>query len=135
MFGEQRSLLTDREKELRGMSEYCVGAPSTGSGDIVRIDDDEELSRVFRALAHPARLSLIRLLKGHDSCTGSEVFSSLALAQSTVSEHLRILGEAGLLSSSPSGPRTCYCLVTERLLALGKAVEDLSSVATSGRVK
>jgi ArsR family transcriptional regulator len=105
--------------------DYCVGAPSTGGREAAAIVNDDDLARVVRALGHPARLSLVRLLARHDACTGTEVFSSLDLAQSTISEHLRVLGGAGLLSATPVGNRTCYCLVTERVVALGDALAGL----------
>lgn len=110
--------------------ESCLGAPSTGAGAIRPIADDEEFARVLHALANPARLQLIRLLIGRDACTGTEVFASLELAQSTISEHLRVLGEAGLVSSTSVGTRNCYCLVTERLAALRQALDTLSDTST-----
>lgn len=104
---------------------YCVGAPSSGEGLVTPIADDDEFARVLRALAHPARLKLVRLLAAHGSCSGSEVFSAIDLAQSTISEHLRVLGEAGLVTSTPSGAKSCYCLATERLIAVREALHAL----------
>ena len=115
--------------------EVCLGAPSTGRDADSHIADDEDLARTLRALAHPARLSLVRLLARHDACTGTEVFSSLDLAQSTISEHLRVLGEAGLLSATPVSNRTCYCLVPGRLTALSEAVNGLLGGESEARTE
>ncbi len=104
---------------------YCIGAPSP-SGDACPIADDEELARALHALAHPARLKLVRLLAASNSCTGSEVFSALNLAQSTISEHLRVLSDAGLVKSTPNGTRNCYCLVPERLVVLRASLDALT---------
>jgi ArsR family transcriptional regulator, arsenate/arsenite/antimonite-responsive transcriptional repressor len=112
--------------------EPCLGVPSTGAGGIAPIADDEELARVLHALANPARLQLVRLLAGRDACMGTEVFASLELAQSTISEHLRVLGESGLVSSTPVGTRNCYCLVTERLIALSEALGAVYEASTDG---
>ena len=64
---------------------------------------DEQMALVAQALAHPARVRILRLLADQTECRGAEVFSELPLAQSTVSEHLRVLKEAGLVTSHPVG--------------------------------
>jgi len=77
--------------------------------------DDATTAAVARALAHPARLQILRLLATQTECGGSEVFSELPLAQSTVSEHLRVLKDAGLVVSHSYGTSMLYCLVPDVL--------------------
>jgi ArsR family transcriptional regulator len=71
--------------------------------------DDETLAAMAKAIAHPARLAILRLLADRDTCVTGDVVAELPLAQSTVSEHLRILREAGLIQGEIEGPRTRYC--------------------------
>lgn len=73
-----------------------------------KIAPDERLALQLRALAHPARLALLRELARRESCTCGALVSALPLAQSTVSEHLRVLKEAGLIAGRVNGPRSCY---------------------------
>lgn len=88
--------------------------------------DDDTIARVARALAHPARVRILRLLADQTECRGAEVFSELPLAQSTVSEHLRVLKEAGLVTSQPAGTSMVYCIVPGVLGGLRDAVGELA---------
>ncbi len=72
--------------------------------------DAERTAATARALAHPARVRILELLASQTECRGAELFSEIPLAQSTISEHLRVLKEAGLLSSRPFGTAMTYCL-------------------------
>jgi ArsR family transcriptional regulator len=71
---------------------------------------DEELAMLAKALAHPARVQILRILAGRTSCVCGDIVNQLPLAQSTVSEHLRILKAAGLIVGEIDGPRVCYCI-------------------------
>lgn len=71
---------------------------------------DEELARLAKALGHPARVRILRILSRKEARVCSQIVDELPLAQSTVSEHLRILKEAGLVRSSQDGPRVGYCI-------------------------
>jgi ArsR family transcriptional regulator len=71
---------------------------------------DEELARLGKAIGHPARVRILRLLSRKEAKICSQIVDELPLAQSTVSEHLRILKEAGLVCSSEDGPRVGYCI-------------------------
>lgn len=72
--------------------------------------ESERMAAVAKALGHPARMQIIELLASQAECRGADVFGELALAQSTVSEHLRVLKSAGVVTSSPDGPAMVYCL-------------------------
>ena len=71
---------------------------------------DTHVAELAKALAHPARLRILRLLLATPGCIGGEIVEAVGLAQSTVSEHLRILKAAGVITGEISGPRTCYAL-------------------------
>jgi ArsR family transcriptional regulator, arsenate/arsenite/antimonite-responsive transcriptional repressor len=71
---------------------------------------DEELAKLAKAVGHPARVRILRLLSRKEARVCSQIVDELPLAQSTVSEHLRILKEAGLVRSSQDGPRVGYCI-------------------------
>ena len=79
-----------------------------------------ELSLLCKALAHPVRVQILHLLRER-RCLCGDVVNALPLAQSTVSEHLRILKDAGLIEDEADGPRRSYC-VNQRLLERFKAL-------------
>ncbi|MEE4303113.1 MAG: metalloregulator ArsR/SmtB family transcription factor, partial [Wenzhouxiangella sp.] len=60
-------------------------------------DADERIAEVARALGHPARIRIVKLLLEREACIGGDIVEEIGLAQSTVSEHLRILKEAGVV--------------------------------------
>ncbi|HZO81839.1 MAG TPA: metalloregulator ArsR/SmtB family transcription factor [Candidatus Binataceae bacterium] len=86
---------------------------------------DEELARLARALGHPARVRIVRLLEARNGCVCGELVEAIPLAQSTVSQHLKVLKEAGLIQGEIDGPRVCYCLVPAALRRLRMLVAAL----------
>ena len=98
--------------------------PADTSVDLRPVEGDEaeaELAELTKALGHPARVKILRLLANRSSCVCGELVDELPFAQSTVSQHLKVLKDAGLIRGEISGPRTCYCLeprVLRRLKAL-----------------
>ncbi len=71
---------------------------------------DDELAKLAKAIGHPARVRILRMLSRKEARVCSQIVDELPLAQSTVSEHLRILKDAGLVRSSQDGPRVGYCI-------------------------
>lgn len=69
-----------------------------------------DLATWAKALSHPARLAILTTLSARGTCTCGEVVPVVDLAQSTVSQHLKVLREAGLITGTTDGPRSCYCL-------------------------
>jgi ArsR family transcriptional regulator len=88
-------------------------------------DADEELAKLAKAIGHPARVRIIRMLSRKEARVCSQIVDELPLAQSTVSEHLRILKEAGLVRSSQDGPRVGYCINFDTLRKLKALVAIL----------
>ena len=86
--------------------------------------DDERLALQLKALAHPARLRILDVLAARGTCVCGEIVDVLPLAQATVSQHLKILKEAGVLQGTIEGPRSCYCLDAAALGALRRALDD-----------
>ena len=84
--------------------------------------DADELARLCKALAHPARLTILKHLLEEDRCICGRIVEVLPLAQSTVSQHLKILKEAGLILGEVEGLRTCYCVDKEKLAAVSTAM-------------
>lgn len=72
--------------------------------------DDDELALLAKAIAHPARVRILRLLAEREACVCGELVDALPLAQSTVSQHLKILKDAGLIRGEIAPPQVCYCL-------------------------
>lgn len=71
---------------------------------------DEELALVAKAVGHAARVQILRLLVRRTACVCGDIVDELPLAQSTVSQHLKVLKEAGLIKGEIDGPRVCYCI-------------------------
>jgi len=72
--------------------------------------DHEALSKLFKALSHPTRIKIIEHLKTIDQCICGDIVSLFPLSQSTISQHLKSLKDAGLIIGEVEGPRTCYCI-------------------------
>jgi ArsR family transcriptional regulator, arsenate/arsenite/antimonite-responsive transcriptional repressor len=84
-----------------------------------------ELAVLAKALGHPARVRILRLLLGRKSCFCGEIVEHLTLAQATVSQHLKVLRDAGLIQGEIEGPRTCYWADADRLARLQDLVGGL----------
>jgi ArsR family transcriptional regulator len=86
---------------------------------------DEELAKLAWALAHPVRVRILRILICREACICGEIVDQLPLAQSTVSQHLKILKESGLVQGEVEGPRVCYCVNPTAIERLKSLVEGL----------
>ena len=71
---------------------------------------EQELAAFAKAMSHPARIAILEILAQRNECICGEIVDVLPLAQSTVSQHLKELKEAGLINGSEDGPRSCYCI-------------------------
>ena len=86
---------------------------------------DEELALLCKAVGHSARVQILRLLVRRDACICGDIVDELPLAQSTVSQHLKVLKEAGLIRGEIDGPRVCYCIEPHALRRLKALVGSL----------
>ncbi len=71
---------------------------------------EQDLAEFAKALAHPARIAILKILAQQNGCICGEIVEVLPLAQSTVSQHLKELKNAGLIDGTVDGPRSCYCI-------------------------
>ena len=84
-----------------------------------------DLAKLARALGHPARVHILKVLLAKDICIAGELSDELPLAASTVSQHLKILKDAGLIKGEVDGPRRCYCVDRSMLAHLKKLIRQL----------
>lgn len=94
------------------MSPRCCPAPTPPDP---AGDPDVELARYAKALGHPARVKILRFLLEREECMAGAIVDVLPLAQSTVSQHLKVLREAGLIHGEVEGLRICYCADPARI--------------------
>jgi ArsR family transcriptional regulator len=98
---------------------------------------DQVLTDRLKALGHPARLEILRVLAARGTCVCGEVVEVMPLAQATVSQHLKVLKEAGLIRGRIDGKNSCYCLdprsITDLREALDELLGGLSSAASTTR--
>jgi len=105
----------------KSKSACCDSSPLSLPND----QSAERLARLAWAIAHPARIRIVRLLLARESCVCGEIVDQLPLAQSTVSQHLKILKEAGVIMGEVDGPKVCYCINRQTLAQLKALVRGL----------
>lgn len=89
------------------------------------ISRHKPLAAACKALSHPARLAILQILAARGSCICGEIVELMPLSQATVSQHLKVLKEAGLISGRIDGPKSCYCIDREAIGALAARIGDL----------
>jgi ArsR family transcriptional regulator len=115
-------MATRHSESSLGLEECCE---VDSASSFAPLPEDVDLAMMAKALAHPARLRILRVLDARQTCVTGDVVLELGLAQSTVSEHLRILREAGLIQGEIEGPRTRYCVKASGLAALKAGIAAL----------
>jgi ArsR family transcriptional regulator len=103
----------------------CPASAEASAGPLGGDLADEELATLAKALGHPARVKILRLLAQKSGCVCGDIVGELPLAQSTVSQHLKVLKDAGLVRGEVDGPRVCYCLEPSALARLHALVGAL----------
>jgi DNA-binding transcriptional ArsR family regulator len=89
---------------------------------------DEDLALLAAALGHPHRIAILRLLMANSRCICGSIVDELPISQSTVSQHLKKLKEAGWITGEVEGPRTCYCLRPGAIQRFQGLLENLEKV-------
>ena len=84
-----------------------------------------QLAEYFKALGHPIRMRILRMLLEQESCICGDLVDALPLAQSTVSQHLKVLKSAGLIQGTVDGPRRCYGVNPGAIERLRRYVDGL----------
>lgn len=85
---------------------------------------DNRISEMSKALSHPARVAILRLLLKRSSCVCGDIVHELPLSQSTVSQHLKELKQSGLIKGEIDGPRICYCIDPEKWEEMKKTMTN-----------
>jgi len=86
---------------------------------------DNRVAKYAKALSHPARVAILKLLIQKQACICGDIVDELPLSQSTVSQHLKELKEAGLIKGDIEGARVCYCIDEEEWNAAKKYLNEL----------
>lgn len=86
--------------------------------------DEQRLAQMLKALGNPVRFQIMQTLAERQSCMTYELVQTTPLAQSTVSQHLKVLREAGLIHGEVEGPATCYCIDPAGVRWLKQQIED-----------
>jgi len=85
------------------------------------------LSDIAKALSHPARISILKILSEMNVCMCGEIVDLLPLSQSTVSQHLKELKRVGLITGEIEGPKVCYCINNKVIQEAKKKLDKLLS--------
>ena len=85
----------------------------------------DTLAKIFKALGHPTRVKIVEHLIKINSCVCGEIVSIFSFSQSTISQHLKLLKESGIVHGEIEGPKTCYCVDFDVLNKFKKYVSKL----------
>jgi DNA-binding transcriptional ArsR family regulator len=88
-------------------------------------EEEVWLANIAKALAHPARINILKILNSMDTCMVGSLVDQLPLSQSTVSQHLQDLKKAELITGEIDGPKVCYCINKQTLLKAKLAMDKL----------
>lgn len=97
--------------------------------------DTDIIAALAKALAHPVRVKIIDFLLSRPGCIGGDIVDQVGLAQSTVSEHLRILKDAGIVTGAIDYPRVCYSLDPSGLEPLRDLIEAIAARSPEGEAE
>ena len=92
-------------------------------------DKQNQIARIAKALAHPARIAILQQLIKEKTCICGQLVIEIGLAQATISQHLRELKEAGLIKGVIDGPKVCYCLDISSLKEIKAIFSEFTSEA------
>jgi DNA-binding transcriptional ArsR family regulator len=88
-------------------------------------EEQKRLVRMFKALGNPTRFEIMKYLVTHPSCITGDIVAFLPIAQATVSQHLKVLRQAGWITGTVEGPATSYCLNEENIAWFRERVGDI----------
>jgi ArsR family transcriptional regulator len=88
-------------------------------------EEQEKLVTMFKALGNPTRFEIMKFLVTHPGCITGDIVEYLPIAQATVSQHLKVLREAGFISGTVEGTATSYCLEDENIAWFRSKVGDI----------
>ena len=94
---------------------------------------DNRVARYAKALSHPARVAIIKLLLKKQACICGDIVDELPLSQSTVSQHLKELKASGLIKGDIEGVKVCYCIDQDEWKIAQQYFVELFNLGTGGR--
>ena len=100
------------------ISEACCTLDISGS-------EQEKLVAMFKALGNPIRFEIMKFLVTHPGCITGEFVEYLPIAQATVSQHLKVLRQAGFIEGTVEGTATSYCLHEENIVWFSSKVGEI----------
>ncbi len=112
-------------KRVPGCAPPTPGDDSPDLRPVEGEEANEELALLAKAVGNPARVQILRLLARREMCICGDIVDELPLAQSTVSQHLKVLKDAGLIRGEIDGPRVCYCVEGRTLRRLKSLIGAL----------
>ncbi|SDR69330.1 DNA-binding transcriptional regulator, ArsR family [Formosa sp. Hel1_31_208] len=77
-------------------------------------DNINEIAMLAKVFAHPARLAILKYISEQDGCICNDLVDEIGLSQATISQHLSVIGDSGLLKGTFEGKKKCYCINVER---------------------
>ena len=89
------------------------------------IIETDELAKIFKAMGHPTRIKIVEHLIKINSCVCGEIVEIFPFSQSTISQHLKLLKDSGVVHGEIEGPKTCYCINFDVLNTFKRYVSDL----------
>jgi ArsR family transcriptional regulator, arsenate/arsenite/antimonite-responsive transcriptional repressor len=119
-------------ESARVVSSYIYDERLKAMADTTFHEDHVRLAELARALSHPARIAILTVLAERNTCVCGEIVDVMPLSQATVSQHLKVLKEAGLIDGEVSGPRSCYCLNHTALRRAEQSLEALFRKLSAG---
>ncbi|WP_228852735.1 ArsR/SmtB family transcription factor [Aegicerativicinus sediminis] len=92
--------------------------------------DITELAEIAKILAHPARISILNYISQQKACICNDIAEEIGLAQPTISQHLKVINDAGLLDGTYKGKSVCYCLNPEKMNWFKKTLTEFLEATT-----
>ncbi len=111
--------------ESTAISPAIPGVPDACCSLDIPVDEQQRVVQMCKALGNPTRFDILKYLVTHPGCITGDIVEALPLAQSTVSQHLKVLRDAGWIRGEIEGPATCYCLDSERIGWFRKKVGEI----------
>ena len=81
-------------------------------------NDINQIAAVAKVFSHPARVAILQYISSQEACICNDIVEEIGLAQATISQHLKVINDAGLLKGTFEGKSLCYCLNVERFQEL-----------------
>ena len=103
----------------------CTSVPEACCSLDINLEDQERLVKMFKALGNSKRFEVLKFLVTHPGCITGDIVEYLPIAQATVSQHLKVLREAGWIEGVVEGPARCYCLNAKSIIWFREKIQNV----------